>query len=72
MNSFSFLFLYLLLVVCGLFRGFTPCNDEKRAVIANVEPSLREFVELVAISFILGLSLREPKVCGNPYINNNS
>ena len=36
-NSFYFLFLYLLLVVYGLLRRFTPRNDEKRTVIAKAE-----------------------------------
>ena len=52
-NSFSFLFLYQLFVICGLLRRFTPRND------STLVSSLRGFEKAVAISFILGLSLRE-------------
>ena len=94
MISFYFLFLYLLLVVCGLLRRFTPRNDKgnKRqypshrhcdyeTVIARLCRRSENLViettthnphchcealkKAVAISFILGLSLREPKVRGN-------
>ena len=51
--SFYFLFFYLLLVVYGLLRRFTPRNDN------TPTSSLRGFEKAVAISVILDLSLRE-------------
>ena len=53
----------LLLVVYGLLRFAR--NDEKRTVIAKAIIPTSSLRRPIAISFILGLSLREPKVRGN-------
>ena len=64
-NSFIFLLINKRIVVYGLLRRFTPRNDN------TPTPSLRGFEKAVAISFILGLSLREPKVRGNLSMGHN-
>ena len=67
MEFFFFSVFVFVVSGCGLLRFAR--NDEKRTAIAKatIPPlSLRELLlQLVAISFILDLSLREPKVRGN-------
>ena len=76
-NSFCFLFLHWLFVVCGLLRRFTPRNDSThKLVIARVAFATRgnlSYSKLVIARFRRNrgnlsysrLSLWRPKTCGN-------